>query len=76
MRWWGWGEDAADVDLPDAGAALLVKEIGFDPAVRRPPVAEEEVRLPDPQLPGAAREGLAAALGTEHFLEDRAPALG
>ena len=22
MRWWGWGEDGADVELPDAGAAL------------------------------------------------------
>ncbi len=71
MRWWGWGEDGADVELPDAGVALLVAEIGFDPAVRRRPVAESDVRLAESQLPSAAREGLAQAAGAEHVRDDR-----
>ena len=76
MRWWGWGEDGADVELPDAGAALLGEEIGFDPAIRRRPVAEPEVRLPEPQLPEATREALARAVGAEHVLDDRSTRLG
>jgi alkyldihydroxyacetonephosphate synthase len=71
VRWWGWGEDGTDVELPDAGAALLVEEIGFDPAVRRRPVAESDVRLAEPQLPAPARERLARAAGADHVLANR-----
>ena len=76
MRWWGWGEDGVDVELPAAGAALLVQEIGFDPAARRRPVAESDVRLPEPQLPAAAGESLARAVGADHVRDDRPARLG
>ena len=76
MRWWGWGEDGADVELPAAGAQLLADEIGFDSTVHRPPVAETDVRLGEPGLPAAARDALVRALGAEHVRDDRATRLG
>ena len=70
MRWWGWGEDGHAVQLPPAAEALLTEELGADPSVRRPPVAFEQVRLPDIGLPGPALEKLRAALGDEHVRVD------
>jgi alkyldihydroxyacetonephosphate synthase len=72
MRWWGWGEDGHEVFLPEPAVALLRDELGADPDVRHAPVALEEVRLPEPRLPGAARARLEAAVGPEHVLDDRA----
>ena len=71
MRWWGWGDEGHPIALPDAAVALLRAEIGFDPATRRPPVAIDDVRLPEPRLPAGARDGLAGAVGTEHVRDDR-----
>ena len=71
MRWWGWGEDGHAVQLPPAAEELLREELGTDPTVRKPPVPFEQVSLPDTQLPGAAREPLAAAVGAEHVRDDR-----
>ncbi len=72
MRWWGWGEDGHQVPLPDPAVALLRDELEADLAARHEPVALEEVRLPDPRLPGSARARLEAAVGVEHVLDDRA----
>jgi alkyldihydroxyacetonephosphate synthase len=72
MRWWGWGEDGHQVPLPGPALALLRNELGADLSTRRGPVALEEVRLPDPRLPGSARAWLEAAVGAEHVLDDRA----
>ena len=72
MRWWGWGEDGHVVAMPEAATALLRKEIGADPsAPPRRHVALEEVRLPAPRLPAAARERLSAAVGAERVRDDR-----
>ena len=72
MRWWGWGEDGHVVAIPEAATALLREEIGADPsAPPRRHVALEEVRLPAPRLPAAARERLSAAVGAERVREDR-----
>jgi alkyldihydroxyacetonephosphate synthase len=71
MRWWGWGEDGHDAPLPPAAEELLHDELGADPGVRRTPVPLEQVSLPDTQLPGAARERLASAVGAEHVRDDR-----
>ena len=71
MRWWGWGEDGHVVPIPDAAAALLREVLGTDGSIRRRPVALDQVRLPEPRLPAAARERLAEAVGTEHVREDR-----
>jgi alkyldihydroxyacetonephosphate synthase len=71
MRWWGWGEDGHDAPLSDGARALLAAELGPLPAGRRDPVALGDVRLPEPALPGAAREALTAAVGAEHVREDR-----
>jgi alkyldihydroxyacetonephosphate synthase len=70
MRWWGWGEDGHDAPLSGAAQALLAAEIGALPP-RREPVALDEVRLPEPALPTAARERLAAIVGAEHVHDDR-----
>ena len=71
MRWWGWGEDGHQVSLPEPALALLRDELDADLSARHEPVALEEVRLPDPRLPGSARARLEAAVGAEHVLDDR-----
>ena len=70
MRWWGWGEDGHSVPLPAAAEELLRDELGVDPAVRKPPVPFEQVRLPDIGLPGPALEKLKTALGDDHVRVD------
>jgi alkyldihydroxyacetonephosphate synthase len=71
MRWWGWGEDGHAVPLPPAAEGLLRDELGVDPATRRPPVALEQVSVPDSRLPAPARERLAGAAGAEHVRDAR-----
>jgi alkyldihydroxyacetonephosphate synthase len=72
MRWWGWGQEGHQVSLSEPAVALLSEELGADLSARHEPVALEEVRLPEPRLPGSARARLAAAVGAGHVLEDRA----
>jgi alkyldihydroxyacetonephosphate synthase len=72
MRWWGWGQDGHQVSLPEPASALLRDELGADLSVRHEHVALDEVQLPEPRLPGAARARLEAAVGAEHVLDDRA----
>ncbi|HEX8052885.1 MAG TPA: FAD-binding oxidoreductase [Thermoleophilaceae bacterium] len=48
MRWWGWAEPDHPIEVSAAGEALLRSEIGLGDAVT-PPVALEDVRLPDPR---------------------------
>jgi alkyldihydroxyacetonephosphate synthase len=76
MRWWGWGEAGHEVNLPAPAAALLHDELGADPDARHAPVALEEVRLPEPRLPGSARARLERAVGPTHVLDDRAARVG
>jgi alkyldihydroxyacetonephosphate synthase len=70
VRWWGWGEEAGAVALPAQAEDLLRAELGA-PGTPSPHVSLEEVRLPDPALPPAARERLVAAVGRDHLREDR-----
>ncbi|MPZ25188.1 MAG: FAD-binding protein [Micromonosporaceae bacterium] len=63
MRWDGWGDPAATVELPATLAQLLEHALGVSPAAARPPVAPEAVRLPEPSLPAAVRDQLAAVVG-------------
>jgi alkyldihydroxyacetonephosphate synthase len=70
MRWWGWGEDAGAISLPEPAAALLRSELGMEER-RREPVALEQVQLPDPRLSDEARTRMAAAVGEEHVSDDR-----
>ena len=72
MRWWGWGEDGHEVSLPEPALTLLRDELGADPEARRAPVALDEVRLPEPRLPGGAARRLESAVGPDHVLDDRA----
>jgi alkyldihydroxyacetonephosphate synthase len=71
MRWWGWGEDGHQVSLPEPALTLLRDELGADLSDRHEPVALEEVRLPDPRLPGSTRARLEAAVGAGHVQDDR-----
>jgi alkyldihydroxyacetonephosphate synthase len=48
LRWWGWAEPDTAIEVSAAGEALLRAEIGIGDE-RTPPVALEEVRLPDPR---------------------------
>ena len=67
----GLGEEGHQVSLPEPAQALLRDELGADLSARHEPVALEDVRLPEPRLPGAARGRLEAAVGAEHVLDDR-----
>jgi alkyldihydroxyacetonephosphate synthase len=71
MRWWGWGEDGHDVELPQAVTFLLETQLDVPAARRRPPVALEEVRLPEPRLPARLRERLTGLLGADNVRDDR-----
>ena len=55
-----------DVPLPDAAAGrCCAPSSEWTPGTPRRPVALEEVRLPEPALPGAARAALVARVGEE-----------
>ena len=67
MRWWGWAEPDHPIEVSAAGEELLRREIGLGDAVT-PPVALDDVRLPEPaELPDA----LAEAVGAGNVLLDR-----
>ena len=71
MLWYGWGEPAEPLRLPGVAEEMLRSELGADGAPT-PPVALEEVRLPEgPGLPAATAERLAHAVGASHVLTDR-----
>jgi alkyldihydroxyacetonephosphate synthase len=71
MRWFGWGaEGSSTAELPAGAEPLLRDELGI-PARHTPPVALEDVRLPEPVLESGARERLAAIVGEENLLSDR-----
>jgi len=72
MRWWGWGTDAAAIELPPAAVALLSGELGIDPAARTQRVALGEVRLAPSELGGPARDALAAVVGLDRVEDGRA----
>jgi alkyldihydroxyacetonephosphate synthase len=76
MRWWGWGEDGHDVALPEHALAMLRSELGIDSGAGARPVALEDVRLPDSRLDASVRARLAAVVGEEHLLDDRAARVG
>jgi alkyldihydroxyacetonephosphate synthase len=76
MRWWGWGEDGHDVAVPEHALALLRSELGIDPSAGTPPVALEQVRLPDSRLDATVRGRLAGVVGEEHLHDDRAARVG
>ena len=71
MRWWGWGEDSAAVELPERAATLLREELGIDGSEGSAPVALEEVELAKPQLPTQARQAIAAVVGKRNVADDR-----
>jgi alkyldihydroxyacetonephosphate synthase len=71
MRWWGWGTDGHDPAVPDGLDALLRAELGVDGRAT-PPVALDEVRLPEPALAGEARAALEAIVGASFVRDDRA----
>jgi alkyldihydroxyacetonephosphate synthase len=71
MRWYGWGEPPEPVHLPDAAEEVLRSELGAS-AVSTPPVALDEVRLPEGGgLPARTAERLAHAVGAGEVLTDR-----
>jgi len=76
MRWWGWGEDGHDVALPEHALAMLRSELGLDADAGARPVALEDVRLPDSRLDASVRARLAAVVGEQHVLDDRAARVG
>lgn len=70
--WHGWGDPAYVKPLPSGGWPLLKFLGGVEPASKNtPPVALEQVHLPEARLTGAARGALAAAVGTDHISSER-----
>ena len=62
MLWSGWGDPARATPLPDAVTALLRDLLGVRPRAL-PPVALEDIPVPQPPLDPAARAALLAAVG-------------
>ncbi len=71
MRWWGWGEDADAITLPEHALAMLRAELGAESDIDRPPVALEDVALPASALPVSVRDRLARIVGPKYLREDR-----
>jgi alkyldihydroxyacetonephosphate synthase len=70
MRWWGWGDPGREAELPAAALAALQAELGV-PERRTRPVALEDVRMPEPELPRRALGKLRDAVGEHWVHEDR-----
>jgi alkyldihydroxyacetonephosphate synthase len=68
MRWWGWGDDSGHVSLPEEALRMLRAELGLGDE-HTPPVALDDVRLPQTSLDAGARDRLSAIVG-EGFLRD------
>ncbi|MGE5636846.1 MAG: FAD-binding oxidoreductase [Nocardioidaceae bacterium] len=73
MKWWGWGDEGVSfthADKPELGP-YLARNLAVDVArVTSRPVAFEELRVPEPSLPPALREGLERAVGRERVSTD------
>ena len=63
MRWWGWGDDRHQVELPPAAEKLLEDELGPPRAEPRPAPRLDDVRLPETTLTEEARRDLTEAVG-------------
>lgn len=74
MWWRGWGDPNRATPLTEPVAGLLRQALGVRPAA--PAVELADVDLPPPDLPGAARDALAAAVGHEHVRADRQARIG
>ena len=70
MRWWGWGEDADAISLPDAAAAMLRSELSLDGSERGERVTLERVKLPAPALDAGVRGRLVAIVGEGSLKDD------
>jgi alkyldihydroxyacetonephosphate synthase len=71
MRWWGWGDPAHPPGLPPHALGFLADIVGL--AERpRPPVALEQVHLPEPTLASEVLAALRQAVGGDGVREDHA----
>ena len=70
--WHGWGDPEQVKPLPTGGWPLLKFLGGVEPGAQdTPPVALEEVRLPEVALSGAALAALVEVVGAEHVSSER-----
>jgi len=74
MKWWGWGRHDVSFtheDKPEL-APFILGELSLD--VTRdghaPPIAFEDLELPEPMLPNALRSALEQAVGADHVSTD------
>jgi alkyldihydroxyacetonephosphate synthase len=71
MRWFGWGaEGSSTAELPEAASRLLRARLTVGER-RTPPVALDQVQLPEPALDESTRARLAGIVGEENLRQDR-----
>jgi alkyldihydroxyacetonephosphate synthase len=70
MKWWGWGDPARSVELPEGVHGLLRSELGEAGGVTRP-VALEQLRLSEPRLATKALARLRGIVGEQWVRDDR-----
>ncbi len=71
--WWGWGDPAQARPLAARAWARLAADLGVDrSAAPVPPVAIDDVRLPDSRLASDAAAALQAVVGAAHVRTGRA----
>ena len=69
MKWWGWGREEVAFTHEDKPrlAPFLARHLGLDAArATSRALPFEALEIPEPSLPAALRERLAAAVGAEH----------
>lgn len=69
--WWGWGDPKRAKPLPEHAVALLRERLGTNPVVSAPPVALDQVHLPEPALDADTLARLGEIVGAEHVSVDR-----
>ena len=72
MRWWGWGEDGHDGPVKPGAREILTDVCGWPEGVDNPPVALEDVHLPEQVLPATARTRFEGVVGAEYVRDDHA----
>jgi D-lactate dehydrogenase (cytochrome) len=70
MKWWGWGDPAREIDLPEAALSRLRAGLGAE-ARKAKPVELAAVELTEPRLTGKPVERLAGLVGPEWVRQDR-----
>jgi alkyldihydroxyacetonephosphate synthase len=70
VKWWGWGDPAREMELPEPALGRLRTALGAEARTSKP-VALEAVALGEPRLSGKLLDRLAGLVGANQVRQDR-----